>query len=166
MTTKSIKVPYFLNKLENYEVINKHYLNEINKGPVNSYGDIYNSDWDIKPSHINYAYFINEIKDHLNEMVKFLSVKEYEIHNIWFQQYKKTNFHEWHTHGKANYTNVYYLELGENKTRIRDPFTKEDIDINVSTGTVLSFPAFLLHTSPPLKKQSTKTVFSFNTSFI
>ena len=165
MITKPIKVPYFLTKLKNYEDINKHYLNKINKGPVHSYGSIYNTDWHIQ-SHINYSYFINEIKEHLDEMVKFLSVKECEMHNIWFQQYKKYSSHEWHTHGKANYTNVYYLELGKNKTQIRDPFTKKTININVSTGDLLSFPAFLLHTSPPLKKQYTKTVFSFNTSFI
>tara|TARA_R100000963_G_C4644017_1_gene107821 strand:+ start:2302 stop:2799 length:498 start_codon:yes stop_codon:yes gene_type:complete len=164
MITKSINVPYFLTKLKNYEAVNKYYLNKINKGPVNSYGSIQNTDWHTK-SHINYSYFLNEIKEHLDKMVAFFSLKECEVHNIWFQHYTKNGTHEWHTHGKANYTNVYYLKLGENKTKVRDPFTKETIDINVSTGNLLSFPAFLSHSSPPLKKQSTKTVFSFNTSF-
>ena len=165
MKTKEITVPYFLHKAKNHPTMKEYYLKEIKRGPINKYGSIYNTDWHVK-SHINYSFFINQIQGNLNEMVKFFKVKECIFHNAWFQQYKKNSFHSWHTHCNAHYTNVYYLEGGQGKTEVRDPFTLKTLKMDVKEGDILSLPAFLLHRSPTFKTNTTKTIIAFNTSFL
>ena len=167
MKTKKIEVPYFLNNINNHSNIKEYYLEKIKSLPKNEYGNIFNTDWTIK-TDINYSFFLDQIKEHLDHMKEVLRAKECIVDNIWFQQYVKNNFHGWHTHGQTNYTNVYFLELEdqEYKTEVYNVLSDKTININSSEGQLLSFPAFMLHRSPVIKKDIRKTIIAFNISFI
>jgi hypothetical protein len=92
----------------------KNLLNLIEEMPVNKYQSIANKDWNISKQHerIYQNYFLNNILDpYLNLFIKRLKVSKCTLHNFWFQQYNKNDFHDWHTHAGANYTNVFYIEL-------------------------------------------------------
>jgi len=164
MITKSLNIPYFIQPLTNHKIIKEFYLEEIKKNPINSLDSIHNTDWNIK-SNINYSFLLSQLKESLNNMEKYLKVKEAIVHNFWFQQYKKTDYHFWHTHCECHYTNVYYLEVDDGATEVKDPMTNKIITMKVKEGDVLSMPAFLLHRSPKYKTNTTKTVIAFNTSF-
>ena len=94
-------------------------------------------------------------------------MKTWAIDNGWFQRYRKTNVHPWHTHPGCNYTNVYYLQLSDGAiaTQILDQFTGKIIKLNVKEGEVVSVPGHILHRSPENKGSKIKTIISFNSNF-
>lgn len=107
----------------------------------------------------NYAHNITEIA-HLN------GCNEWQINDVWFQQYLKDDTHHWHTHSKCHFTNVYYLEL-PNKTmttQIYDPVEQNYLDIECNEGEVITFPAWLPHRSLPIDTEERKTIISYNIS--
>lgn len=89
-----------------------------------------------------------------------------ELVNYWFQQYQKDDNHRWHNHPSCHFSNIYYVELpdGAPKTQFYNPKTKEFIQVEVSEGDVLSFPAYYMHQSPPVTDEVRKTVVVFNTN--
>ena len=86
----------------------------------------------------------------------------WEVHNIWFQQYSKGDYHGWHNHGECQFANVYFLDLPD--TKMTTQFFKEE-PIEVEEGTILTFPSWLIHSSPINTSDKTKTVIAFNSSF-
>jgi uncharacterized protein YjlB len=90
-----------------------------------------------------------------------------ELHNFWFQQYKKQNFHDWHVHPGANYSNIYYLELPKKNmaTKFFNQYNNKYIEIEIKEGDLLTFPACILHCSDSFYEDATKTIISFNSSF-
>ena len=50
-------------------------------------------------------------------------------------------------------------------TEVKDPFTHKTLKMKVKEGDILSMPGFLLHRSPKFKKNITKSIIAFNTSF-
>jgi hypothetical protein len=165
MIVKPIDVPYFIQKVKNHKVIKDYYINEISKLPTNKVGTVGNSDWNLKDNPINYSFFASQIQENLENMANFFKVKNCKLHNFWFQQYNKNDHHIWHTHGECNYTNVYYLEVDSGATEVKNPFTLKTIKMKVKEGDILSMPGFLLHRSPKFKKNITKSIIAFNTSF-
>jgi cupin superfamily acireductone dioxygenase involved in methionine salvage len=130
---------------------------------------VYNTDWNL-PKEIKreYAdYFYKEIaKDYMNWFLEKYNLTNYEIHNIWYQQYLKTNFHSYHTHSGCNLTNIYFIEapIKEMITDVIDLDNKK-INLKCKEGQIISFPAFLLHRSN-LIIQTKKNYYSFNSSFV
>ena len=86
-----------------------------------------------------------------------------KINNFWFQQYHKNDYHNWHTHPEAHFSNVFYLEMpkGTPGTEFKNIEQKFDVE----EGDILSFPAFLAHRSPEIKIDKRKTVIVFNITF-
>jgi len=82
---------------------------------------------------------------------------------FWFQQYKKNNFHAWHTHCNNDYACVYFIELpkGASSTVFYDANDKE-IKSKAKEGELLIFPANLPHCSPINMSDERKTVVAFN----
>ena len=91
---------------------------------------------------------------------------EWQINDVWFQQYKKNDTYHWHTHPKSHFTNVYYLELpsSEMTTQIYDPIEQKCLDIKCNEGDVITFPAWFPHRSIPLESEERKTIISYNIS--
>ena len=85
---------------------------------------------------------------------------------MWFQVYKKDNYHSYHTHD-SNFTNVMYLNLPNNnlKTKIKGP-KERSVEFDVKEGQIISFPGYLWHSSPVNKSDLEKIIISFNTNLI
>lgn len=164
---------YIVNKIKEHNKIKTELLNLINEIPKTSYNstseNIINTDWSL-PKDYERKYlktFYNTIEQYMIKIMEFLKTQEYIIHNAWFQQYTKNNFHDWHVHENSNYTNVYYLELPDitTKTEILNINTNKIIDIDVKEGDLITFPAYLHHRSKIIKNNLRKTIISFNSSF-
>jgi len=128
---------------------------------------ISSADWDIGPE-LDRTYqqtFFGEtsIMPQLRNMFHELGHEGFAIGKSWFQQYNKSDVHNWHTHGEAHWACVYYLELPEGTppTILRD-WSGNIIEPDVSEGDIILFPAQTIHTSPPNEVDGRKTVIAFN----
>ena len=95
---------------------------------------------------------------------KFYKADDWNISNGWFQQYEKDSYHQWHNHEGANFTNVYFLELPDSKFKTKIKVGDEIIEYEAEEGDLISFPAYLLHTSEK-NGDGRKTVIAFNSNF-
>ena len=102
------------------------------------------------------------LQKHFDECAIKLGYQKANITNIWFQQYSKGDYHGWHNHGECQFANVYFLDLPD--TKMTTQFYKEE-PIEVEEGTILTFPSWLIHSSPINTSNKTKTVIAFNSSF-
>ena len=103
----------------------------------------------------------------MQEQSKFMFTKEMTIHHAWFQQYWQFDKHDWHTHGQAQFANIYYLELPDknNKTEFFNVLDQKIIkEIEIEEGDLITFPAYIIHRSNTNSAKQ-KTVISFNSSF-
>lgn len=156
-------------KVKNFQEHKKNIINLIFKIPqtilVSKHERIFHTDWEI-PNTMQKEYREyfekNIMEDFFNDFKSKFNFEEVELDNLWFQVYAKNDFHGIHTHAKANFTNVFYLQLPSDsvKTDIMN------MDIMVEEGEILTFPAFLKHQSPINKNKAFKIIISFNTNII
>lgn len=162
---------FHLHKEKIIELIYKIPHNSVLKNP---YHNIFHTDWNLpKKMHREYIDYLKSNKI-LNNFIldfnKFLDVKsctlKIDIMNMWFQVYKKDNYHSYHTHD-SNFTNVMYLNLPNNnlKTKIKGP-KERSVEFDVKEGQIISFPGYLWHSSPVNKSDLEKIIISFNTNLI
>jgi hypothetical protein len=153
-------------KIKNYKEINKNILNLIDKIPTNplienldniSHTD-YNLPKNFKREYLEY--FLKIINPYFEEICFKLHTKKIEISYAWFQQYTENNIHQWHTHPKAHFTNVYFVEL-PCKSVSTEILNFNNLDLN--EGDLLTFPAYFYHRSPINFSGKRKTIISFNT---
>ena len=136
-------------------------LELIHKIPDTRYKDISHTDWELPRSmRREYVeYFDKHIypgyRDNIRNENQF---KDFEISNIWFQEYREGDKHEAHTHPHAHFTNVFYVNLPDKKitTEIRktNHYGKE--------GDIITFPAYYEHGSPINTNKQPKVIVSFN----
>ena len=101
-------------------------------------------------------HILHEFLQHFN---KYFQSKTCQLHDMWYQIYKKGDFHQRHTHPGAQFTNVLYVQLPGKLT------TKTELyDINANEGDIVTFPAYVPHVSPINKHDEEKIIISFNTS--
>ena len=84
---------------------------------------------------------------------------------MWFQQYEKNSFHEWHTHTQCQWSSVYYLEFpkGSPRTVFVNPINNTDtFDVDTEEGDIITFPSFIVHSAPKVESNKRKTIISFN----
>lgn len=153
----------FIMKIEEHNEYKERLLSLIDKMPDSTYQTVTKTDWNIsKDYHREYLeVFYNEILlKYLKKQQNFHNANKMEITNGWYQQYENNSEHYWHRHTKANFTNVYFLELPnkENRTEI------ENVEYDAEEGYLITFPAHLLHRSKPSKDR--KTIISFNSNFL
>tara|TARA_R100000951_G_C2548844_1_gene151793 strand:- start:71 stop:589 length:519 start_codon:yes stop_codon:yes gene_type:complete len=84
------------------------------------------------------------------------------LRHIWFQLYKKGDFHSTHRHSN-HFTNVFYINLPDKKlkTKIYD-LNNKIIEVIVEEGDILTFPSYLMHESPVNFCDENKIIISFN----
>ena len=158
---------FFKKKIDNHNQIKQELLSKINLIPnnpfINDFQNILHTDYNLpKEMHREYSYlFFDIVRPHLEKITKSLNCLKYEITGFWFQQYINSGFHNWHTHGHCHFSNVYFLECPKGcETEFKD--VKEDYE----EGDIISFPAFIPHRSPEIKRaEDRKTIISFNTNF-
>ena len=105
-----------------------------------------------------------------NILKNYLEIKYYngiKIHNIWFQQYSKSDYHNWHNHDCTQMACVYFLELPNKNyaTEFYDIEKEKIIKKNIKEGDLIIFPTFMIHRSPIIKDNSRKTVIAFNMDY-
>jgi len=165
---------YFIYDVDNHKEHKENILSLIDKLPVEGikteHCKIENTDWNL-PSNIKreyLQYFYHEIARNLcMEFNKKFNLKAYRIHNGWYQQYNKGEYHGWHTHAGCNFTNIYFLEMPEKEmvTEVLD-MNNNPIEIKAKEGQILILPGFLHHRSKVNNFNSRKTIISFNSSFV
>jgi hypothetical protein len=156
-----------ITKIDNYKEINKNILSLIDKIPNNPIQKdsvkIHHTDWNLpnnfKREYLDY--FIPVLQPYLNNISIKLKSKILKTSNIWFQQYNKSDIHNWHTHMEANFTNVYFVEL-PSKSLGTEILNHNRLDLN--EGDLLTFPAYLYHRSPKNITGERKTIISFNSN--
>jgi len=173
MKIEKLESFYIVNTIKEHKNIKTDLLNLIEKIPTTELKtneeNIVHTDWNIpKDYKREYAdYFFECIKPYMDKMSEFFHSNICEIHNVWFQQYKKNNKHDWHMHERTNFTNIYYLEMPDEnmKTELYDILNKKNITLNVKEGDMVCFPAHWLHRSKINKGENRKTIISFNCDF-
>jgi hypothetical protein len=170
---KGIECPYIISKLSEHDLIKEDILDLINDAESNRYTfpehytDITRTDWnvsrDVERQYLNLA--MPPIVDLMEKRFLELGYNEINIHNVWFQQYRKGSEHGWHVHLGCQFTSVYYVDLPEGapKTQLLNPMNQKDIiELDVKEGDVLTFPSFILHRAPNVESNIVKTIISFN----
>jgi hypothetical protein len=112
---------------------------------------------------MNYLYPM--IYEEIENIHKVLLVPKFELQNFWFQQYESNDYHSWHNHFQSTYASVYYVELPDASvaTEFKNPVTGEIIKPSVKEGDILTFPASIIHRSPPNNSGGRKTIIAINT---
>ena len=164
MNSEVIKIT----KIDNYQEINKQLLSLINKIPNNPLiegnDNISHTDWNLplnfKREYLEY--FLKIIEQYMIKITNELKSKTCKIEKVWFQQYNKTTTHQWHTHPRCHFTNVYFVEL-PSKSLGTEILDIEKLDLN--EGDLLTFPAYMYHRAPINLEDKRKTIISFNSNF-
>ena len=132
--------------------------------------NISRTDWNLpketKREYLNFFYSM--ITPYMETMANKLKFRYWNILNAWYQIYKKQDKHSWHSHPGANFTNVYYISLPEQKikTQLYDIIENKVIDeIQVNEGQLFTFPAHIIHRSPINTSDKEKIIISFNSNF-
>ena len=177
MEVCSVKSFYIKSKVNEHKNIKKHLLKLIADYKVSKNVDDYKN-----ISKINYApdtslqeladdnyltYLWPYVKDKISEVAKFLKAQNLYITNAWFQQYRKNDIHDWHSHFGCLLHCVYFLELPDPKyaTQIQT-YDGKVIQPKVKEGDLLFLLTPNRHRSPINKSSKRKTIIAFNMNMI
>ena len=165
---------WHVHSLKNHNQQKEELLNSIDDFSKNNFivdkgQSIFNTDWNI-PENVPRKYFElfwtknhSEIENIYQKLYENFTIKNLYVHNWWFQQYVKGSYHQWHTHDRCNFSNVYYLELPNNESATEFYVNGKNITIEAKEGDLVVFPAHLPHRSIN-NFPDRKTVIVFNTS--
>lgn len=171
----TFQLPYFIVSLNEHTIIKETILKIINEDTTEKKFDkdqnIFKTDFFLKDKERLYYKIIMPLleqclRKHSNiiECDKLFSSPSY----MWYQQYNKLHYHNWHDHAGSRWSIVYYVELSEDSpgTQFKDCITLGHISPDVKEGDVLIFPSWMLHRSPPNLSTTRKTIISCNFSYI
>jgi hypothetical protein len=171
-----IDCPYVISKFEEHDKIKNtllEFIDELGQSHIDDGFDKidntdYNSNNDSRASMDKkyWKFLCPSLTEHMKKVYSRLEFLEFSYLNCWFQQYYRNSFHNWHTHGHTNWTNIYYLELPSDdvRTHIKNQKTDSIVIPNVEEGYILTMPATLWHRSPINLGDKRKTVIAFNTT--
>jgi len=156
------KVPKFVQHKKNLiDLIYKIPINSLKtKGEKISHQD-YNLPMDVKKDYINY-FKENIFEGFATNFCNFINMNKIQITNLWFQVYEKGDFHNFHTHMRTNFTNVFYLNLPHKNINTKIKLNNKNYNIYVEEGDILSFPGYYPHGSSENKYNERKIIISFN----
>jgi len=174
MKVYNVAYPIFVFPLKEHYMIKQTLLKMIDEQKSSFLKhDIENviSDWNVEIGEERkyFTYFSQYLNKYLENVLKHatpsnvLHVK-YEHLNVWFQQYYKNYFHEWHDHG-ATWATIYFLELPDKSvsTEFYIPLAEKNyIQFDVEEGDILLFPANIFHRSSLNPSDNRKTVIVSN----
>tara|TARA_R100001129_G_scaffold30356_1_gene20057 strand:+ start:2537 stop:3073 length:537 start_codon:yes stop_codon:yes gene_type:complete len=165
---------FFIYKVKNFKEHQKNIIDLIYRIPLNPKIDknggekISHTDWNLTDEvRKEYRDYIHEhiLKDFSANFIKSLKTHSLGINRLWFQVYRKNDFHGYHTHPDTNFANILYVKLPNKNviTKFKIP-NNEDVNLNVSEGDIVTFPAFYIHQSPINTNDEEKIVVSFNSN--
>jgi len=182
INTGDIPGQVFVSDVEDHEEFKNYFLNFLNNNQISgfisphSYGQsIFNTDYHLKNGNYNSSY-IEQVKSiilkHTDTLNQFLMYRDpFNLFNpedsrtynqIWYQQYKKGDYHTWHRHQYSTFSNVYYVSLPKNSASTSFRYCGKEFEIDVKEGQIITFPSYLEHCSKPNPSDHIKTVISFN----
>lgn len=169
---KNISPYFFIGEIANHCDIKHKILEEIDNMGIYSYisgkngSKISNTDWYLPSSEYRpyYEILFPSLQDYCQRLCSYLKYDTIKISNYWYQQYKTGDYHRWHNHPNGMFSNVYYLDLGEETPKTTFQFMGTEFEIPVKEGQVITFPSFLVHCSKINTSEKTKTVIAFNSS--
>lgn len=171
--TGNIPCCVFLSDVSEQNRCKTEFLNFVKSSPVFSAYikdevRVYNTDYYIKDTDYcksYHEYFYPIFNAHLASLSDYLKyVTPLSIDKVWFQQYKKNDFHTWHTHGFSLFSSIYYLELPNESSKTTFRFLGKEFQVEVKEGQILTFPSFLEHCSKPNPSEHIKTIIAFNSN--
>jgi hypothetical protein len=161
------QVPFFINTVIHHDKIKKDLLKEIANTNGKSMKDesqkISNTDWQLSAeANRPYMNIAGVIMKNVLESVRVTAKLEQNLYlgNYWFQQYKKGDYHKWHTHTDANFSSVYYVDLPNGSAFTTFCFMGKEFEIEVKEGEVLTSYGCFQHMSKPTKNKKTVIVFN------
>jgi hypothetical protein len=172
--TEGVCVPILVTPVANHADIKDKILEGIKQMGTHSLIEtpkqkIFNSDWHLQKSYERpYAPYIDAIikQVYLNILECHEIPKDNISHecNFWFQQYKKGDYHQTHSHPSSSFSSVYYVDLQGNTPKTSFFIRGKEIELTLplEEGQVVSFPSFLCHGSKPNKSDRVKTIISWN----
>lgn len=114
---------------------------------------------------------VDAISDCLDEFQQDYPAKV-DLSSMWFERSLRSNYHGAHNHGSLGFSAVLFVEfdaLEHRPTRFISPFMGfyaggliEFRPEAVSEGTLLMFPAIVLHEVEPNQSDKARTIISFN----
>ena len=167
MRTIKIKSEIINNRLKEHKKYKPELLKLIGDMPDESYYGVTKTDWNLPKDHPRKyldLFYSKVIKSTMNLMKDYFGARTWHISNGWFQQYEKNSYHQWHNHGNANWTNVYFLELPDKTFKTKIKIQNKILIYEAEEGDVISFPAYLPHTSDK-NQGKRKTIIAFNSNF-
>jgi len=170
-----MKSQVWIHNLKNHSFIKDKLLDIFEKSKKSCFSDnidqISHTDFyeNIDASKKEYMRIFNaNADDFYDKFFNFYCLKEVKIINVWFQQYKQKDVHEWHFHAETNISLVYYVELSnfEESTEFFDIENKQTFQLKPKEGDIIVFPSYVLHRSPPIVSNTRKTIISCNINFL
>lgn len=171
----SISLPYSVVRFEAHERLKQDLLRAIDETESASIKladyQITNTDWNTECSQTRP--YVDVISVELAKTLKAAFIEmgfdQYQVHNVWFQQYTNKSCHPWHNHGGCHFTCIYYVELPDDSllTQFLDPIDQKSVfQIDAKEGDILIIPSLLKHQAPEVTSDVRKTIISFNASVI
>ena len=164
-----------IQKIENHKDIKNKLLSLISETPKKRWTsdedridlgfDVSLTDWQVD-GEFDYRKFYLENVNKYFERYDFINSSKSLIHNIWFHQYHKNDYHDWHIHAGCQFASIYYLELPNKKysTEFYDYKYKEIKKFDVEEGDLIIFPSFIPHRAVKILDNDRKTIISANYS--
>ena len=163
---------YSVNNFKNHK---NNLITLIKQTPSSKHGYVSYTDWNTEERlQENYEftkrpyvdYFIKNIfNNYAKHFCRFFKIKKIELADIWFQIYKKGDYHLLHTHENAHFANVFYINLPYKKLKTKVYSLKEkELKFKCKEGDIVSFPAFYRHGSSINNYEEEKIIISFNTN--
>jgi hypothetical protein len=126
---------------------------------------ISNTDWHLGPRYKrpygNYVLDITQIHIEMVKEIINIPGDTITMGNYWFQQYAEGDYHDWHLHANATFSNVYYVDLPDGASKTSFRAGEITFEVPVKEGQILTFPACFAHCSKP-NPVGVKTIISFN----
>lgn len=167
-----VDAPFIVKRVTNHETVKQSILSSIKSMGVHSMEEppiqaIFNCDWHL-PNTYQRAYLnavLPIINQHNLAVQRALGhIRAVQTDNIWFQQYREGNFHSWHVHPKAMFSNVYFVELPSKTIATTFRVMGKEFQVDAEEGDILTFPSFYEHCSKTNDLEGIKTVIAFNTN--
>jgi len=172
----TLLTPVYLTELEGYvkpsreEITEAIQKNIISDKLINVHAPTTNFDLDLQSDIISSV--CGTMKQALSEIVNEMTnggidsggcIFDYKLLNCWGVIYNEGDLSETHWHFPCTMSQVYYVNAESNSSPII--FTDLDVEIVPESGKLITFPSYLMHSIPPLKKYDRRVVIAANWLF-
>jgi hypothetical protein len=175
---RDVNIPcYFYSSIvAEHEEIKVNFLDQLKNFPIYGIDELnqqrlYNTDFFINNlrfnTNFNYNFVLPSFTKHnkaVKELLQYSEPGDFKVVAMWYQQYKKGDYHFWHNHPWSVFSNIYYVDLPAGVSHTSFRFLGQEFEVEVQEGQILTFPSFLEHCSKPNLSDNIKTVISFNSN--